>query len=99
MRRRVVALRPAIDSDIELAVRLCPNNNTSDITFAVTARPDELVMLWAVSKLKDYVAFAWTSKGDLWHTQSPVALVPPWGEYYPRICRHEILAFRLARET
>ena len=53
------------------------------------ARPDELVMLRAVSKLKDYVVFAWTSKGDLWHIMSPMALVPPWGEYYPRLCTRE----------
>ena len=46
-------------------------------------------MLRAVSKLKDYVVFAWTSPGDLWHTQSPMALVPPWGEYYPRLCTRE----------
>jgi len=38
---------------------------------------------------KDYVVFAWTSKDDLWHTQSPMALVPPWGEYYPRLCTRE----------
>jgi len=55
----------------------------------VMTRPDELVMLRAVSKLKDYVVFAWTSPGDLWHTQSPMALVPPWGEYYPRLCTRE----------
>jgi len=65
----------------------------------VMTRPDELVMLWAVSKLKDYVVFAWTNKGDLWHTQSPVAVVSHSGEYYPRICHHETSAFRLARET
>ena len=33
--------------------------------------------------------FAWTSKGDLWHVLSPVAVVPPWGEYYPRLCTRE----------
>ena len=33
--------------------------------------------------------FAWTSKGDLWHVLSPVAVVPPWGEYYPRLCPRE----------
>jgi len=43
--------------------------------------------------VKDYVVFAWTSKGDFWHIMSPVALVPPWGEYYPRICHHGILFF------
>ncbi len=53
------------------------------------ARPDELVMLCAVSKLKDYVAFAWTGPADLWHIMSPVAFVPPWGEYYPRLCTRE----------
>ena len=46
-------------------------------------------MLWAVSQLKDHVVFAWTSKGDLWHVLSPVAVVPPWGEYYPRLCTRE----------
>src|SRR5690606_1318531 len=37
----------------------------------------------------DFVVFAWTSKGDLWHVLSPVAVVPPWGEYYPRLCTRE----------
>ena len=46
-------------------------------------------MLCAVSQLKDHVVFAWTSKGDLWHIMSPVAVVPPWGEYYPRLCTRE----------
>ena len=35
------------------------------------------------------MVFAWTSKGDLWHVLSPVAVVPPWGEYYPRLCTRE----------
>jgi len=39
----------------------------------VMTRPDELVMLWAVSKLKNHVAYGWTSKGDLWQIMSPVA--------------------------
>ncbi len=39
----------------------------------IMARPDELVMLWAVSKLKNHVAYGWTSKGDLWQIMSPVA--------------------------
>jgi len=46
-------------------------------------------MVCAVSQLKDHVAYGWTSKGDLWHVLSPVAVVPPWGEYYPRLCTRE----------
>ena len=41
---------------------------------------------WAGS---NHMVFAWTSKGDLWHTMCPVAVVPPWGEYYPRLCTRE----------
>jgi len=54
-------------------------------TSVTTARPDELVMLWAVSKLKNHVAYGWTGKG-LWHSLSPVVVLATAGDYYPCIC-------------
>ncbi|MGI6460140.1 MAG: DUF6973 domain-containing protein [Candidatus Hydrogenedentales bacterium] len=53
----------------------------------VMARPDELVMLRAVSKLKNSAVFAWSN--GLQHTKSPVAVVRPFGEYSPALCTRQ----------
>ena len=58
-------------------------------TWACSASPTGCVSPRRLNVLEDFVVFAWTSKGDLWHVLSPVAVVPPWGEYYPRLCTRE----------
>ena len=43
----------------------------------------------AIPQRKNSVVSAWTSKGDLQHTKSPVVVVRPFGEYNVGICTRE----------